>query len=111
VVVDQTVADTDFVVQGAITINNPTPFTVAFTVNDLVDGTVATVNCPVYELSPGDSTICSYSADLGASDPGDGTNTATITSLNTKVVGAVASDDYAFGDPTTCWTARRARRQ
>jgi len=99
--VDQTIADSDFAVSGEITVNNPTPFAVNFSVSDDVDGTAANVSCDTYDLDPGASTVCTYSADLGDIDPGDGTNTATITSNTSGVGGATASADYAFGDPTT----------
>jgi hypothetical protein len=99
VVVDQTVADSDFAVSGSITVNNPTPFSVSFNVSDLVDGTAATVNCPTTTLAAGASTTCTYSASLGGAV--DGTNVATITSSNSSVDGATASAPYDFGDPTT----------
>jgi hypothetical protein len=87
-----------YTVEGAITVNNPTPFTVDFSVTDLVGGTPATVDCPSNSLDPGGSVVCSYSADLGSNT--DGTNTATIISNNAEVDGAEATADYAFGDPT-----------
>jgi hypothetical protein len=99
VVVDQTVTDSNFAVSGNITVNNPTPFTVSFSVSDSVGGTNATVNCPTNSLSPGDSTVCTYSASLASKT--DGTNTATITSNNSDVNGTTASANYTFGDPTT----------
>jgi hypothetical protein len=100
VIVDQTVTDSDFKVTGTITVANPTPFTVEFEVDDTVNGTTAVVECPTYELGPGEDTTCTYEADLGDEDPGNGTNTAVITSLNEDVDGATAEDDYEFGDPT-----------
>ena len=99
VVVDQTVTDSNFAVNGTITVNNPTPFTVSFSVTDSVGGNPATVVCPTNSLSAGASTICTYSASLGSKT--DGTNTATITSNTTGVGGASASANYAFGNPTT----------
>jgi len=99
VFVDQTAIDSDFVVSGDITVNNPTPFSVSFSVSDSVGGTDATVNCLTNTLDPGDSTSCSYSASLGGAV--NGTNTATITSNTANVGGATASADYTFGDPTT----------
>ena len=97
--VDQTVTDSAWAVTGNIIINNPTPFAVGFTVNDVVNGTAATVSCPTYTLAAGGSTICSYGASLSGAV--NGTNTATITSSNTNVSGAGATAAYAFGDPTT----------
>jgi hypothetical protein len=99
IVVDQTTADSDFAVAGAITVNNPTPFTVTFSVSDSVGGTAATVSCPTSTLAPGASTVCTYSAALDSKT--GGTNTATITSSTSGVGGATASASYTFGDPTT----------
>ncbi len=99
VAVHQTVVDSNFAVSGTITVNNPTPFTVNFSVADSVGGTSATVNCPVNSLLAGASTVCTYSASLGAKV--DGINTATISSLTTGVGGATASAGYTFGEPTT----------
>lgn len=101
VVVDQTVTDSDFMVTGTIYVANPTPFTVEFEINDTVDGTPAIVDCPTYELAPGANTTCTYSADLGDDNPGDGTNTAEVVSLNPLVNGETVTDDYSFGDPTS----------
>jgi hypothetical protein len=86
-----------YIVDGTITINNPTPFTVNFDVSDSVDGTAALVDCPSYSLAPGTSVVCDYEANLASNT--DGTNTATITSNNVNVKGATATDDYAFGEP------------
>ena len=99
VVVDQTIADSDFAVSGEITVNNPTPFAVNFSVSDDVDGTAADVSCDTYDLDPGATATCTYSAALAGAN--NGTNTATITSNTSGVGGATASADYAFGDPTT----------
>jgi hypothetical protein len=96
VAVDQTVADTDFMVAGTITVKNPSPFTVEFGITDVVGGTPATVNCDTYILAPGASTTCSYTASFGNTNPGDGTNTATIVSKNDAVAGATASASYTF---------------
>ncbi len=96
--VDQTITDSDWAVTGDIVVTNPTPFTVDFAVEDIVAGTPATVSCPTNSLDPGGSVTCTYDADLtGATD---GTNTATISSSNANVLGATATDDYIFGDPT-----------
>lgn len=99
VIIDQTVTDSNFAVSGTITINNPTPFTVSFSVSDSVGGTNATVVCPTNSLAPNTSTTCTYSASLASKT--DGTNTATITSNTTGVGGASASANYVFGNPTT----------
>ena len=96
----QTVVDSDFAVSGEITVNNPTPFEVNFSVADSVGGIAAAVVCPTYSLAPGTGTTCTYSVDLGDTLPANGTNTATITSNTTDVGGASANADYTFGDPT-----------
>ena len=101
IVVDQSFTDSEFAVAGSITVNNPTPFTVSFSVSDSVNGTTATVNCPTYSLTPGGSTTCTYSAGLGNTNPGPGTNSATITSNTAGVAGATAAAAYGFGDPTS----------
>lgn len=99
VVVDQTVTDSAFAVSGSITVNNPTPFIVSFSVADSVGGNPATVSCPANTLAAGGSVVCTYSVSLGAKT--DGTNVATVTSNKTGVAGATASANYAFGAPTT----------
>jgi hypothetical protein len=99
VTVDRTVTDSDYAVSGTITVENPTPFEVGFSISDSVDGVPAEVTCSTGTLAAGASTTCSYSADLASAL--DGTNVATITSTNLDVGGATASADYAFGDPTT----------
>jgi len=95
--VDKTETFGPYVVEGTVTVNNPTPKTVGFEVNDLVAGVPATVNCPTYELAPGESATCTYSAELDGAV--NGTNTAAIASLNPEVDGATTSDGYEFGDP------------
>lgn len=97
--VDQTVVDSAFAVTGEITVNNPTPYVVDFSVADSVGGIAATVDCPTYSLAAGQSTTCTYTASLGVK--ADGTNTATVTSQNSNVLGAVATAGYVFGNPTT----------
>jgi hypothetical protein len=104
--VDRTQTDSDFAVSGSITVYNPSPYEVTFSVSDLVDGTEATVTCDDYTLAPNDGAeggadeeTCIYTAGLESKT--DGTNTATITSENINVGGAEVTADYAFGDPTT----------
>lgn len=96
--VDQSVTDSDYAVSGEIVVSNPTPYTVEFSVSDMVDGVAATVICSSYSLPPGGSVTCSYSAPLSGAI--DGTNIATITSNTLTVDGATAKADYTFGDPT-----------
>lgn len=99
VVVDQTVTDSAFAVSGTITVNNPTPFPVSFSVADSVGGNAATVVCPTNTVAAGGSVVCTYSVGLGAKT--DGTNVATVTSNTAGIDGATASANYAFGAPTT----------
>lgn len=99
--VTRNATDKDFVVSGDIIVNNPTPFTVNFSVSDSVGGVAATVSCPSYSLAPGASITCTYTADLGDVKPANGMNTATISSSTAGVLGTTATKAYAFGDPTT----------
>jgi hypothetical protein len=104
--VDQTVADSAFAVSGTITVKNPTPFPVDFSVSDSVGGIPVTPDCPTYSLAPNDGlpggpdeVICTYSTSLAAKM--DGINVATISSSNANVLGATAEAFYAFDQPTT----------
>ena len=98
VTVDQTIDESDFAVDGTITVKNPNPkaaMTVSLT--DSVDGVPATLDCGgTLEVPAGGSATCDYSADLETKT--DGTNTATAT-FNS--IGFDAKADYTFGDPTT----------
>ncbi len=93
--VSESSVDENFLVTGAITVSNPTPFEVAFDVSDVLDdATAATVNCPNNELTAGASVECSYSA---APDDALATkNTATVTSNNPDVGGATAEADITW---------------
>ncbi len=98
--VDQMITESDHKVVGDITVSNPTPFEVTFSISDLVDGTEAIVTCAEGNtLAAGATTTCTYEAGLDGQI--DGTNTATVTSDNVDVDGAEASAGYAFGEPTT----------
>lgn len=100
VIVVPTVDDSNYAVSGIITVNNPTPLSVSFSVSDSVGGTPASVDCGgVTSLNPGALVICTYSASVGG--PVNGTNTATITSNTAGVNGTTASAGYTFGAPTT----------
>lgn len=92
--VDQTIADSPYIVSGNITINNPAPYPVPVTVTDLVNGTPATVNCPAAEVPASGQLVCPYWADLA--EPTPGTNVANIASGIPNVSGTSASDDYTF---------------
>jgi hypothetical protein len=85
VTVSASSADSDFVVSGNITVNNPAP--IAATINDVADivsgGIDASVDCGVtypYTLAAGGTLICTYSASLP--DATSRTNTATATLQN-----------------------------
>jgi archaellum component FlaF (FlaF/FlaG flagellin family) len=92
--------DSNFKVSGNITINNQTPYSITFSVSDILeDGTIASVNCPTTSLAPGRGVVCTYTASPGAGD--DGVNTVEVTTNNPKVEGNTATADYDFGYPTT----------
>lgn len=100
VTVDQHVTDSDFMVSGTITVSNPSPYRVAFVVEDKIGSSSATVNCPTTMLDAGASVECTYSMSL--SGKVDGTNIATITTPNDARFGdSTAEQAYAFGEPTT----------
>lgn len=84
-----------YLVDGTITVSNPTPYTVDFGVSDVVDGSAAAVKCDTYSLAPGGSVTCPYNAALSSNQ--NGTNTATITSNTAGVGGTTASVPYTFG--------------
>ncbi|MCA9195529.1 MAG: hypothetical protein KDB03_27345 [Planctomycetales bacterium] len=96
--------DSDWAVNGEITIVNNTPFAATITgVSDTISGFGAVaVQCGVtypYALAPKDTLVCSYSTALP-----NGTNrinTATVTTSSAKVQGDTATADVTFGDPTT----------
>lgn len=112
--VDSTSTDSDWSVDGSITINNPASIaaplnSVTDKVNDAVD---ATVDCSMATTVPAmDSLECTYSADLGGAT--DGTNKATATIDNydrtdpNNPVSLGTTTDFmgtaavTFGDPTT----------
>ncbi len=86
-----------YFVEGEITVTNESAITAGFTVTDSVGGVAATMSCPQNSLVPGESVVCTYSAELDAAT--NGTNTATITSTTPGVGGAWASAPYSFGSP------------
>jgi hypothetical protein len=97
--VDQTIVESAFKVYGTITVNNSNDYAVQANVSDSVGGTAATLMCtnPITVPENGSAT-CDYYAFLGTKT--NGTNTATITSLNPYVDGDTATADYIFGEPT-----------
>jgi len=95
--------DSDWAVNGTITIENNTPFAATIeSVSDTISGFGAVaVNCGVsfpHVLVSGDSLECTYSTSLP--DGSDRTNTATVTTSG-AVGGGSADADVIFGDPTT----------
>lgn len=90
--------DSDWTVEGAISVTNPAPVdaTVA-SVTDNLDGTDIDVDCGgvsfPYELAPGETLVCSYSAVLQGTI--SGTNIATATTSG-KVKSGSTSVDFGF---------------
>lgn len=95
--------DSDWAVNGTITIDNNTPFDATITdVSDVVSPNIAAdVDCNVsfpHLLESGDTLECTYETDLP--DGEDRTNTATVTTSG-DVGGGEDTADVTFGDPTT----------
>lgn len=110
VTVDATAEDSNWAVEGDITVNNPNPVLAALLtdVSDSVQGVPATVACPALTVPAGGSLICTYSAALP--DGTDRTNTATATLQNqsfdpTGAATPTGTTDFSgdaavvFGDP------------
>lgn len=98
--------DSDFKVEGTITVNNPAPIDATLnSVSDAVGGVgPMTVDCGVefpYELAAGGTLECTYSGDL--TDKEDRTNTATATLQNTPsgTTDFTGTANVTFGEPTT----------
>jgi hypothetical protein len=90
--------DSDFHVEGSITIDNPNPSRSATLtgVTDSISGFgAATVDCPALTVPAGGSLVCTYEADLP--DGTTRTNTATATQQNYDF----ASDGTPTDDGTT----------
>ncbi|MCK5061434.1 hypothetical protein KAR28_02700 [Candidatus Parcubacteria bacterium] len=89
--------DSEWAVEGTITIHNPAPFTATIeSVNDSINGIEPTINCGVsfpHELLSGQTLECDYSADLPDGDPR--LNTATVESSG-PVAGGSAEADVDF---------------
>lgn len=97
-------SDSNYGVNGAITIHNPDPFTAAniTSITDQISGLLATtpVDCAVslpYSLAPGGTLVCTYSQQL----PDNSTRTNTATVVSTGVPGGSGSAQILFGAPTT----------
>jgi hypothetical protein len=93
--------DSDWMVSGIITVENPHPDDdMTVSVADSLAGAI--INCGDGDgdtelvVPAGGSATCSYSAGVGGAV--DGTNTATATLNEIDFSG---SEDYTFGDPTT----------
>jgi hypothetical protein len=107
VVVRASSADSDWQMSGTISVLNPTDLTATITsVSDVADGVVADVTCSKsgalisfpYDLAPGWSIVCRYSADLP--DGSLRTNVATVTTSG-DVPGGKDTAAVTFGAPST----------
>ena len=86
VVATKHTVDSAFAVNGDITITNPAPYPVSFTLSDLLsDGTPITPVCPTYTIPGSSSVTCPYNVALGSQL--SGSNTATVASLHPFVYG------------------------
>lgn len=93
----KTVTEDNYQVNGSITVSNPTPFDVDFTVEDTINGTTADVSCPSTTVTAGGTVVCTYGATEADGIDGDETlNTATVTSSNPNVDGDVATAGITF---------------
>jgi hypothetical protein len=94
--------DSDWAVEGEITIFNPAPIPATIeSVEDWVNGIEADVICPVtfpYVLDPYETLICTYGTPLP--DEASRTNVATVTTSG-DVGGGEGTAPVTFGDPTT----------
>lgn len=106
VTVDATYMDSDWAVDGKITIYNPDPTYAAIItgVDDVISpDIIVPVDCGVtfpYSLASGGTLECTYASALA--DAGQRVNMATVTTdAASKVGGASGSADVIFGDPTT----------
>jgi len=96
--------DSDWKVDGTITIVNNTPYAATITsITDVLTGGVnATPSCGVtfpYVLASGATLNCTYTGNLSGAT--NGTNTATVVTSTPLVEGGTATADYTFGDPTS----------
>ena len=114
VTVTAALGESDWMVAGEITIDNPAPMAATINaVTDMISPNIeAEVECGVsfpYELVADGTLICAYNAELDNADPR--TNTATVTlqnydydyELNPTEAGTtdfVAMADVIFGDPS-----------
>lgn len=100
--VDATATDSDWAVNGTITVNNPAPIDAELTtVADIVSPDIAaTVSCGVafpYTLTAGGTLTCSYSASLPDASTRTNTATASLQNYDYDVAGgATASGTTGF---------------
>jgi len=98
--------DSDWKVEGTITIENNTPFdfTISYVTDEITPGpTAVPVDCGItypYVLTSGSTLNCTYSAFI-IEGPGSYTNHATVTTSAPFAKDAVATVDFTFGNPTT----------
>lgn len=95
--------DSDFAVEGEITIHNPHP-SLAATITAVTDAITGGINAPVtcpgglpQALAGNGTLVCTYSASLP--DASSRVNTATVTA--TGINGGSGTADVVFGAPTT----------
>jgi hypothetical protein len=96
----ETYEDSNFAVNGEITIVNPAPIDVDFSVEDVIDGSIdANVDCGDGSSSgtvdANSQVICSYSATDGI-DGTQSSNTATVTSQTPGVEGDAATKSITW---------------
>jgi hypothetical protein len=102
-VTKDTGTDSDWAVSGTITVHNPNDFEVdGVSVSDtLPDGDCVVTNDSL-DVPANDDASTDYTCTF-TSNPGSGTNTATITwpEIGSPNTSATGTADYVFGDPTT----------
>ncbi|MBN2412701.1 T9SS type A sorting domain-containing protein [candidate division KSB1 bacterium] len=100
--VSATYEDSDWKVEGVITIANNTPYSATISsMIDELDGITITdfgITIP-FNLASGETRTISYSANLSGAV--DGTNEVTVITSTPLVEGGKATKSYAFGAPTT----------
>jgi hypothetical protein len=110
VTVDATFTDSDWAVDGTISVHNPAPVAATLTdvadavVADAVDSVGASVDCGgvtfPYSLGAGKTLTCKYSLSLPNADPRENTATATLQNYS------YASDGTPTESGTTLWKGK-----
>ena len=94
--------DSDFAVEGTITVTNPAPVAaIVDSVSDQVDGVYLPVHCGVMlpvTLEPGEELVCTYAGPLP--DATTRNNVATVTTTTPEVGGNSGEALVDFGDAT-----------